>query len=132
MPRNERFSKLLLQRSGLVLWMLSVLIVCYYSLKPGVELPASFWNADKLFHMAGYLWLAFLPGLIFFGKRAAVTASLSMLLLGLLLESCQAFIPGRHFSLGDALANSGGVLLGAWTAARMRPFASSQRGLRPR
>ena len=123
MPINDRFSKTLLQKSGLALWILSVGLVCYYSLQPGVELPASFWNADKAFHLAGYLWLAFLPGLIFSGRKTALSASLSMLLLGLLLEACQAFIPGRHFSVGDVAANSGGVLMGAWLAFRIRPLA---------
>jgi VanZ family protein len=99
-------------RSIIFLWFISICIVIYYSLIPQVEFPINFWNADKLYHCAAYGWLAVLPIMGFSLRRFALPAALSMILLGVLLEIGQYYIPGRTFSLLDITANSLGVILG--------------------
>lgn len=93
--------------------------VVFLSLVPRVELPVDFWNADKLFHCAAYGWLALLPVIGFADRRTALAAALSMILLGLLLEVGQYFIPGRMFSVFDILANTLGVILGVLPGRRI-------------
>lgn len=44
-------------------------------------------------------------------RRPLVVAALVSLLYGLVLELLQSFVPGREAGVGDALANSLGVLL---------------------
>jgi len=96
----------------LISWCISILIVVYYSLVPQVEFPVDFWSADKLYHCAAYGWLAVLPLLGFANPRRASSAAFSMILLGILLEIGQYFIPGRSFSFLDITANTLGVALG--------------------
>jgi VanZ family protein len=107
---NMEFSKW--SQIILFLWVISICIVIYYSLIPHVEFPVNFWNADKLYHCAAYGWLAVLPIMGFPLRRFALPAALSMILLGVLLEIGQYYIPGRSFSLLDIAANSLGVILG--------------------
>ncbi len=104
----------------LILWCISILIVIYYSLVPQVEFPVDFWNADKAYHCAAYGWLAILPMMGFTVRRLAISAALSMIILGILLEVGQYFIPGRSFSLLDIAANTIGVLLGIFLGDRLR------------
>jgi VanZ family protein len=99
-------------RPILFLWGASIGAVIFLSLLPRVDLPVDFWNADKLYHCAAYSWLALLPVIGFSDWRTALTAAFSMIILGLLLETGQYFIPGRMFSVPDILANTLGVILG--------------------
>jgi VanZ family protein len=99
-------------RPILIFWGVSICAVVFLSLVPRVELPVDFWNADKLYHCAAYGWLALLPVIGFADRRTALSAALSMIPLGLLLEVGQYFIPGRMFSIPDILANTLGVILG--------------------
>lgn len=110
------------KRSRIVLpiWGLSVCIVFYYSLRPQVEFPVDFWNADKMYHCAAYGWLAVLPMIGFAMRCFALTAALSMIILGVLLEIGQYYIPGRMFSLSDIIANSLGALLGVFLGNYIR------------
>jgi len=94
----------------LCLWVLSMVAISYASLFPRLDVPMDFWNADKFYHFLAYGWLALLPPLCFEEHRTAVIASLSMILLGILLEICQYYIPGRLFSWYDVAANSAGVI----------------------
>jgi len=99
-------------RPILMLWGVSMCAVIFLSLVPRVELPVDFWNADKVYHCAAYAWLALLPVMGFADRRTALSAAFSMIILGLLLETGQYFIPGRMFSVPDILANMFGVILG--------------------
>ena len=103
-----------------VLWGISISIVIYYSLMPQVDFPVEFWNADKLYHCAAYGWLAVLPMMGFTLRRFALPAALSMIILGILLEIGQYYIPGRTFSLLDITANSLGVGLGIYLGNDLR------------
>jgi len=113
-------------------WAASLTFVVLTSLSPGAELPARFWNADKVFHFLGYSWLAFLPPLAFARKQTGVRLALSMIGLGCGLELCQAFIPGRFFSLGDLTANTLGVLAGLGLGLSIRPARMRMLGPQPR
>lgn len=96
----------------LLFWGVSICIVTGYSLIPKIDFPVDFWNADKLYHLAAYGWLAVLPMTGFAVRRTAVLAALSMIILGVLLETAQYYIPGRLFSFLDIISNTAGVFLG--------------------
>jgi VanZ family protein len=95
-----------------VLWIISIAGVVIGSLQPGTELPVDFWNADKLAHLFAYLWLALLPALIVKSPKKIFPLSMALVLLGIILEIGQIYVPGRMFSLGDIGANAAGVFLG--------------------
>ena len=95
-----------------VLWIFSIAGVVILSLKPGVELPVGFWNADKLAHLCAYLWLALLPALIVTSPKEILLLTMALILLGISLEIGQIYVPGRTFSLADMGANAAGVFLG--------------------
>jgi len=107
---NQALSKW--SRIILLLWGISICVVAYLSLMPEVEFPLDFWNADKLYHCLAYGWLAVLPMIGFTVRRTALSAALSMIVLGAILETGQYFIPGRMFSFLDFIANCIGVSLG--------------------
>jgi hypothetical protein len=56
-------------------WILSLALVVYLSLQPGIELPGVFWNADKLYHMLAYGWLGGLAVWFFAFGRGRIVAS---------------------------------------------------------
>jgi VanZ family protein len=97
-------------------WLASMAVVAYLSLLPGIELPVTFWNADKFYHFLAYGWLGALPPLAFAGRERGRAAAYAMVILGALLEWGQSFVPGRAASAGDAVANALGVFLGIWLA----------------
>lgn len=101
-------------------WCISICIVTYLSLIPHVEFPVDFWNADKAYHCAAYAWLAALSMMSFTNRRFAVSVALSMILLGMILEIAQYYIPGRSFSLLDITANILGVILGIFPGYYLR------------
>jgi VanZ family protein len=93
------------------LWWATVISITVLSLMPpesGRELPTN----DKVGHFMAYGVFAFIS--LSYGIRRF---SISKILLfnfsfGILMEYCQGFIPGREPSLLDALANTGGIILG--------------------
>ncbi len=93
----------------LFLWFVSIFIVVFYSLIPRMEFPVDFWNADKLYHCAGYCWLAVLPMMGITIRRTALLSAFSMIILGVLLEIGQYYVPGRLFSFLDITSNTVGV-----------------------
>jgi hypothetical protein len=56
----------------LSVWITSILFVTYSSLKPGIDFPLNFWNADRIYHMVAYGWLAFLSLWVFKERKTAV------------------------------------------------------------
>jgi VanZ family protein len=120
-----------LERSRLALLCLwGVLVVCVAvgellpassSIMVGVDrLPVS----DKVLHGSAYLVLSFLPSLAIRDPRRGLATSLSMILLGGLLELCQSFSPGRSPDIWDEAANSLGVVGGILLALACRRYAS--------
>ncbi len=106
----------------LLVWIVSIIVVVYLSLKTSANLPTEFWNADKIYHAGVYCWLAILPFLYFNSGKNRLFSSLSMICLGLFLETAQAHLPNRTFSVLDIVANSLGVFLGIWLGRRLRFF----------
>lgn len=105
-----------LRRFVLLLWIISVLTVVYFSVTPKLEFPYTFDHADKIYHMLSYLWLSALPFFAFSGRGAVLAGGLAMIPLGIVLEFVQAYVPGRSFSLLDMAADCLGVVLGMWLA----------------
>ena len=108
------------RRGILAVWLLSAAMIGYLSLLPGIELPVSFWNADKIYHCLAYAWLGALPLWGFASQGRGRAAAYAMVVLGGLLEWGQSFVPGRTASTGDAVANAVGVFLGIWLAEGLR------------
>ena len=96
----------------LLVWAISIGTVSYLSLTPAVELPFGFKWDDKVYHAFAYLWLSVLPLLCFQRRKFDLAGALMMAPFGILIEFAQRFVPGRHFSLGDMIANIVGVILG--------------------
>jgi VanZ family protein len=88
----------------LAIWILSLL-----PLKEAV-LPGS----DKLHHFVAYgtvmfVWVIALSPQT---RRQQITLAVLFILMGIAVEFIQGIVPYRFFSWADALANTGGVLLG--------------------
>ena len=87
---------------------------------------ASFGVSDKTEHFIAYFVLAAIPALGF-ERRNGIFAALSMVVLGILLDLTQKFIPGRSFEFADIAANTAGVLTGlgiAWAVRRLQDASS--------
>jgi len=95
------------------LWGTAILTVVIGELLPGrsplLAWVASFGFSDKIEHFPAYFLLAALP-VLGFETRKGVLAALSMILVGVLLDLAQKFIPGRTFDFADIAANTAGVL----------------------
>ena len=75
-------------------------------------------HADKLVHALGYAVLMFWWAQLVIRRRWML--AVAIILFGALIELLQGLTPDRLPDAYDALANSGGVLLG-WLAARLLP-----------
>lgn len=102
-------------------WLAGLAVVVVFSLLPGSS-PAVSWLShvsDKLLHFLVYGALAVLAVASANNRRAALRLVLFMLVLGLVLDLAQRFVPGRGFELGDVAADNLGVLCGAFVALRL-------------
>ena len=75
-------------------------------------------HTDKIVHLAGYAVLMFWWAQLVTRQRWKL--AIAVVLFGIAIELLQGLTPARQPDLLDALANSGGVLLG-WLAARLLP-----------
>jgi VanZ family protein len=112
-----------------IVWVVSIGIVSFCSLTPRVEFPIDFWQADKVYHFIAYGWLAILPMIGYEKSRPARAASFSMILLGILLEIGQLYVPGRLFSLADIAMNTAGVIFGFFCGDYSRHHAETLRNI---
>ena len=119
---------LFISRMAILLWIFSMVIVCYLSLAPRVEPPLHFSYSDKVGHALAYLWLSALPYVGFERKKTALFGSLLMIVLGMGLEFGQYFIPEREFSVWDMAANDIGVILGIISGVVWKKKAWGQEG----
>ncbi|MBD1401899.1 VanZ family protein [Pelobacter sp. M08fum] len=94
------------------------LLILTGCLLPGRFLPRWLPN-DKLMHLGGYFLLMVLISaqtrnlLLSAAQTRNLLLSAALLFLaGLLIECLQHFVPGRHFSWRDQLANTVGIMLG--------------------
>ena len=101
----------LIQRTTRVLFVIGLLGVVVLSLMPHTALPPTgIW--DKAGHSVAYAILAVCGALGFRGHKWLMVVGAGLVLLGGALELAQAGIPGRFGSVGDAIANAVGVVLG--------------------
>jgi VanZ family protein len=77
---------------------------------------------DKVMHFCAYMALSLLPVIGFKDRRSGLMASISMFLLGVLMEAGQHFSPGRAVEFGDVVANGAGVTCGALLASSIRTW----------
>jgi len=73
-----------------------------------------------LYHLIAYCWLSILPLVGYSERKFALKGSLSMILLGILLETAQLYVPGRTLSVADISMNTLGVILGIFGGDRLR------------
>ncbi len=102
------------------IWIISILWVSYLSLQPSIKTEKHFENQDKVLHLIVYIWISLLAFLSFVKDNKSSYAALFVLLLSLILEIGQYYIPGRFFSIGDILANSAGVFIGYYLGTKIR------------
>ncbi len=98
------------QRILKFVWLVLIYIDIHYSLTPTIPVPLSFDNSDKILHFFTYGILGGLPGLFSKTVRRFVFCVLVVMMVGMGLEFCQYFVPGRDFSLMDMTANNLGAL----------------------
>lgn len=99
-------------RIALISYMLLILIV---SSIPGMSFPdIKILSYDKLIHIAEYS----IFGILFFSSFLPLTTKRSIIILSfailfsILDESLQSFIPGRHASSFDVIADIIGIIAG--------------------
>jgi len=97
-------------------WFGVVLTLALSLMPPALDVSGD--HSDKLVHLAGYALLTFWWAQLVTRQRWKL--ALAVVLFGLAIEGLQGLTPDRLPDLFDALANSGGVLLG-WLAARLLP-----------
>jgi len=100
-------------------WLGGIGLTALLSLTPAVSMLNPGFN-DKLGHFAAYLFISMSGYFSFRHGRPAVLAGLSMIGLGLCLEVCQLWVPGRYFETLDIAANTAGALLGVLFGVGLR------------
>jgi VanZ family protein len=111
--------------TAVILWLITVSymgLIFYLSSQP-IMLPKMLSNTDKVIHAVVYLVLAllFYFSLLKSGLRKSLLA-ISLLLAviyGISDEIHQYYVPGRIASIGDAIADSFGALIGSFLAAKL-------------
>lgn len=116
-----------LLRAVLAFYTLLIVVV---SLLPSTGLGV--WHVDKIGHFLAYTGMAILIVLSFDAWPGRVAGLLGAIVLGMLLEWAQSFVPGRHMSWLDGMANGMGVLLGAvlgaWQGERIAGYVRDRWG----
>jgi VanZ family protein len=113
--RRERAARI--TRMWLACGWLGVVVTLVVSLMPPALGNADN-QADKLVHLFGYALLMFWWAQLVPQRRWKL--AIAVVLYGIAIEGLQGLTPERQPDILDALANSGGVLLG-WLAARFLP-----------
>ena len=103
------------------LWLLGgwlgIIVTLVLSLTPPL-LNESSGHTDKLVHLCGYAVLMFWWAQLVTERRWKL--AVAVVLFGGMIELLQGLTPARQPDVLDALANTGGVLLG-WLVARFLP-----------
>ncbi len=107
----------MIKRGWLAAGWLGVILTLALSLMPPA-LDVSGGHSDKLVHLAGYALLTFWWAQLVTRQRWKL--AVAIVLFGLAIEGLQGLTPDRLPDVLDALANSGGVLIG-WFSARLLP-----------
>jgi VanZ family protein len=97
-------------------WLGIALTLAVSLMPPALDSSGS--HIDKIVHLAGYAVLTFWWAQLVIRQRWKL--AIAVALFGVIIELLQGLTPARQPDLLDALANSGGVLLG-WLAAHLLP-----------
>ncbi|MEE8370545.1 MAG: VanZ family protein [Sphingomonadales bacterium] len=97
-------------------WVLGVAVLLLISLLPKEVLDLEHPFSDKVLHFLAYLAVTLPGALAASSPKRMVLVGLGMVVLGLIIEVLQGYIPGRYPELLDGLANLLGVLTGAGIA----------------
>jgi VanZ family protein len=119
--RNPVTRKRLLYR---LLLLCALMMISYLAFTP-IQFPVVASLNDKVSHIAAFLCLALLTDLAWPKGGWNLYKYLPLLCYGLLIESVQAYLPYREFSLWDLLADAFGLALYAWALPyllRFHPF----------
>jgi VanZ family protein len=112
-------------RTAVIFWFLTIGYMCviFYLSSRALLLPELPTNLDKLIHMAIYVPLAFLSYLSLnrsgLSRYLVISAFLIAGIYGITDEIHQSFVPGRDASMGDAVADFMGALLGSYGAGHL-------------
>ena len=104
-----------------IAFAIGIALVVILNLLPAQSLP-SVDVSDKLEHFFAYALLGLIAGFAFPTPRAMLLLIGTLSALGIALELCQSFVPGRSMELGDAIASGLGActVLGMHILLRMR------------
>jgi VanZ family protein len=103
----------------LVVWLFGMGMGMYLSIMPTTPREVVIPHLDKLIHGSSYALLAIFAGCIFEQKSARWKALFWLVLYGGLIELAQGYLPtGRTMEFADFIANSTGVIVGAYLASR--------------
>ena len=97
-------------------WLGVILTLALSLMPPALDVSSG--HSDKIVHLAGYALLTFWWAQLVTRQRWKL--AVAIVLFGIAIEGLQGLTPDRQPDLLDALANSGGVLLG-WLAAHLLP-----------
>lgn len=89
---------------------LSLALVTWQALSPVQEGQPAIIN-DKVAHLLVFFVLSFIADHAYSLSRFTFTKAASLLSYGLFIEIMQLFVPTRHFSWLDLLADAAGILL---------------------
>ena len=102
-----------------VIFFTNIFVIVLLSVYPGSLLGLIFFGnddvlpgSDKLHHFIAYFITTIFGLLAYLRKNIFLQLSISLLLLGSILEIVQIWIPNRRFEFLDMLANTSGVVIG--------------------
>ncbi len=105
-------------------WVAGLAAMVVLSLIPraGLSEIESGFGRDKLARALTFAILSFYPAACFPSFRMGLIVSTCMAPLGFMLELVQKYVPGRHFSPEDMIANNIGAIMGIALALALRFF----------
>jgi len=112
----------LISRPLIVAWAAGLVFMVVSSLIPQASLTSgnSSMGIDKLARIITFGFLAFFPIAFFASIKLGFCIASSMPALGFMLELMQKYVPGRHFSPEDIIANNLGAIAGIFTGVIIR------------
>ena len=103
-------------------------LIAFVSLRPADGISVG--SYDKITHFATYAVLAMLAARLRLPRLRYVVLLHVLVLYGGVLEFAQSFVPGRHMSGLDFLANTLGIVAGAIISAIVLAHMRSRQKLR--
>lgn len=107
-----------------LIWAIGIAALVAGSLIPqaGFAEAETTLGRDKLVRVLIFALLTFYPTAFFPSFKRGLVMATSLAPLGFLLEIVQKYVPGRHFSPMDMIANNMGAIIGILLAVVIRFF----------